>query len=286
MKLIPVGDIELALEDRGEGSPVLFLHGFPEFGYSWRHQIGPVADAGYRVLVPDQRGYGASSKPEGVGEYSLNHLVADVIGLLDELRIPDVTLVGHDWGSIVAYAVAFSHPHRVRAIASLNIPHRGVPGGFPPIDFIRERFPERFAYVLMFQEEGVAEAGFAADPEAWLKAFYLGGSNGEEFMTDDEFAVYRDAFVLGGITAPVNWYRNIDANAVAFAHLAHSPLPHPLLMIAADNDPVLPLALTEDIDRWAKRSERVVIENCGHWTQQQHPDQVNAALLEWLGRVA
>jgi len=283
MEHLEVNGISLAVEDRGTGPAVVLLHGFPEIAYSWRHQIPALAEAGYRVIAPDQRGYGASSVPDAVELYSLEHLVDDVVGLLDTLDVPTATIVGHDWGSIVAFSAAVTHPDRFDRVASLNVAYRGACWGFPTIDFIRENLADRFAYVLMFQEPGVAEAGFAAAPETWLNAFYLGGARGRPFMTEDELGTYVRAFEQTGISGPVGWYRNIDANAAAFGHLKDAVISQPSLLLAADNDPVLPLSLSEGVERWSPNITVSVVEDCTHWTQQEHPDTVNAALIGWLG---
>lgn len=282
MRTIEVNDISLSVDDRGDGDPIVLLHGFPELAYSWRNQIPALVDAGYRVVSFDQRGCGASGKPDSIVAYGLEHLVDDVVGLLDRLGIEAATLVGHDWGSIVAWTTAVTRPERVSRVVSLNVPYRGACIGFPTTKVLAEQLGDRFGYVLMFQQEGVAEAGFGANPEGWLMGFYAGGARGRPFMTDAELATYVDAFVAGGITGPVNWYRNIDRNAASFAHTINAPITQPTLMIAADSDPVLPLKLTEGMDRWISDLEVVVIEDCGHWTQQERPDEVNAALIEWL----
>jgi pimeloyl-ACP methyl ester carboxylesterase len=282
--MIEVNGIELALDARGDGPAVVLLHGFPELAYSWRHQIPALADAGYRVVSFDQRGYGASAKPEGIDQYRLELLVDDVVGVLDALGIESATVVGHDWGSIVAYSTAITRPERVDRVVSLNVPYRGACWGFPSMDVIRSQLADRFPYVIMFQEDGVAEAGFDANPEMWLQGFYRGGSRGRQFLTPDEFQVYLDAFTSGGVSGPVNWYRNIDANAAEFSSHMDAPMTQPMLMIAADSDPVLPLAMTEGMDRWVPDIDMVVVEDCTHWTQQEHPVEVNAALLNWLGK--
>lgn len=282
MDMIEANGVTLAVDDRGEGQPVVFLHGFPELAYSWRHQMAALPAAGYRAISFDQRGYGASSKPEDVTAYGLDALVGDVIGVLDALDLADVTLVGHDWGSIVAYTAALTHPDRVGRLVSLNVPYRGACWGFPTTDVIRADHSDRFSYVLMFQQEGAAEAGFAAAPDGWLMAFYGAGARGRAFLERDDFDVFRDAFVSGGISGPVNWYRNIDANAARYADLLNAPIEQPTLVIAADADPVLPLPLTDGMERWIPNLTRVVIEDCGHWTQQERPDEVNDALVAWL----
>lgn len=282
MERLEVNGTVLGVDDRGEGPVVVLLHGFPELAYSWRHQVPALVEAGYRVVAIDQRGYGSSAVPESVTDYTLTKLTGDVVAVLDRLDVDVATIVGHDWGSIVTYAAAILHPDRFDRIVSLNVPYRGACWGFPTTDFIRENLAERFSYVLMFQEEGAAERGFARDPRYWLNAFYLGGARGRTFLTDEEFDVYVDAFTRGGITGPVNWYRNIDTNAAALGHARNEPIGHPGLLIAADADPVLPLDLTEGLDRWMPRLDVVVIEDCGHWTQQERPSEVNDALIGWL----
>ena len=114
--------------------------------------------------------------------------------------------------------------------------------------------------------------------------FYAGGARGRTFMTREELTTYVDSFVAGGITGPVNWYRNIDRNAAALSNTLDAPIMQPTLVIAADNDPVLPLSLTEGMDRWIADLDVVVIDDCGHWTQQERPDEVNTALIGWLDR--
>jgi len=284
MRSIESNGVALAVDDRGDGDPVVLLHGFPEIAYSWRHQVPALFDAGYRVISYDQRGYGKSGKPENVEAYSLENLVGDLIGLLDRLGLDKATVVGHDWGSIVAWTAAVTQPDRIDRVVSLNVPYRGACVGFPTIDFLRSQLSERFGYVLMFQEEGVAEAGFSANPERWLMSFY-GAAFGESYsMTDADFSMYAEAFKSGGITGPVNWYRNIDRNAQTYASKINAPITQPTLMIAADNDPVLPLSLVDGMDRWIDDLETVVVEDCGHWTQQEQPDVVNTALIDWLDR--
>ncbi|MEN8235295.1 MAG: alpha/beta hydrolase [Actinomycetota bacterium] len=276
--------IELAVVDEGSGSAVLLIHGFPELAYSWRHQIPALAEAGFRAIAYDQRGYGGSSKPDGVEAYALTELVADAIGLLDALDIEKATLVGHDWGSIVVWTAALVHPERVERVVSLNVPYRGWCAGFPKLDFIREHLADRFGYVLGFQEPGVTEAAFEADPAAWLSAIFYGIAADQRYLSEDEFGVYRDAFVNGGISGPLGFYRNIDENAEATEHIANAPITQPTLMVTADLDPILPPSLADGMDRWVSDLTVRRIEHAGHWTQQEQPEQVNAALIEFLRR--
>ncbi len=274
--------IELAVIDEGTGDPVVLIHGFPELAYSWRYQIPALAEAGFRAIAYDQRGYGASSKPADVTEYGLTSLVADAIGLLDTLGIERATLVGHDWGSIVTWTAALLHPDRVARVVSLNVPYRGWCAGFPTIEFIREHLADRFGYVLSFQEEGVPEAAFAADPDAWLRTIFSGIAADKDFMTADEFTVYLDAFVAGGMFGPLGPYRNIDTNAAATEHLANAPITQPTLMITADRDPILPPSMAEGMERWIADLTVVGVEHSGHWTQQEQPEHVNTILIDFL----
>jgi pimeloyl-ACP methyl ester carboxylesterase len=286
MRAIETNGVTLALDDQGSGDAIVLLHGFPELAYSWRHQIPALVDAGYRAIAFDQRGYGGSSKPGAVAEYSLRHLVGDVIGLLDRLGVETATLVGHDWGSIVAWTAAVKHPNRVSRVVSLNVPYRGACVGFPTIAVIRDQLSDRFGYVVMFQEVGVAEGMFDSDPESWLSRIYRPMAADEDFLADTEFSVYVEAFKEGGISGPLNWYRNIDANAAAFADVVDAPITQPTLMIAADGDPVLPVSLTVGMDRWIADLTTVIIEGSGHWTQQEQPEAVNSALIAWLDQTS
>lgn len=282
MRSIQTNGVTLAVDDQGTGDAVVLLHGFPELAYSWRYQIPALVDAGYRAVSFDQRGYGASSKPPNVTDYSLEILVEDVIGLLDRLGIDKATVVGHDWGSIVGWTAAIVHPDRISRVVSLNVPYRGACIGFPTTDVIRDKLADRFGYVLMFQDEGVVEAMFAVDPDAWLRGIFSMVAGNKDFLTDDEFNVFANAFRAGGVTGPVNWYRNIDANAEKFASYLDAPISQPTLMLAADADPVLPVSLIDGMNRWVPDLTTLVIEGSGHWTQQEQPSAVSEAIIEWL----
>ena len=277
-----VNGVQLAAIDEGAGDPVVMIHGFPELAYSWRHQIPALTGAGFRAIAYDQRGYGESSKPEDVDAYALLNLAADAVGLLDVLGLERATFVGHDWGSIVVWTAALMYPDRVEKVVSLNVPYRGRCAGFPSTDVIREELADRFGYVLAFQEPGATEPAFEADPDTWLRAIYLGIAADRAFMTEDDFAVYRDAFVAGGLFGPLGPYRNIDANAAATEYLADEPITQPTLMITADRDPILPPTLTTGMERWVPNLEAAAISNAGHWPQQEQPQQVNEALISFL----
>ncbi len=280
---VPTNGIELSVVVEGEGYPVVLLHGFPELAYSWRFQVPALAEAGFRVIAPDLRGYGGSDKPPDTEAYRLSALVADVLGVLDALEGERAVVVGHDWGSIIGWNLALAHADRVERLVSLNVPYRGHPGGFPNTTYIREHLADRFGYVLFFQEPGPAEAWFAQDLALRLRTIYQGVAADPSFMGDDEFAVYLNAFRAGGMTGPLNYYRNIDANWAATEASAGSPVRVPALMVTADSDPVLPASLAEGMDRWVSELRVEHIRRCGHWTQQERPGPVNEVLLDYLG---
>ena len=284
--MVATNGVELAVTEAGSGYPVVLCHGFPELAFSWRHQLPALAAAGLWALAPDLRGYGGSTKPEATEEYGLPRLVADVVGLLDTFEIEQAALVGHDWGSIIAWTTALLHPDRVARVVSLNVPYRGRAAGFPSINAIREDHAERFGYVLMFQEPGVAEAWFASDPAARLRTFFDAAAGDGPFLTNEEFEVYASSFAAGGLFGPVSYYRNIDANIAATADLIDSPITQPALMIGAGRDPVLPTSLIEGMDAWVPDLRVEIIEESGHWTQQEQPSRVNDLLVSFLGDLA
>lgn len=278
---LPAG-IDLAVADEGSGPAVILVHGFPELAYSWRHQMPALAQAGMRAIAYDTRGCGASDKPTEVGAYGLAELVGDVIGLADTLGLDRFHLVGHDWGSIVAWTTAILHPDRIDRLVSLNVPYRGWCPSFPATA-VMAAMGDRFSYVLGFQEVGVAEAHFEADPDAWLLRIYRAVSGDPGFPGPKDFAVFRDAYVSGGMFGPLGPYRNIDRNAAELGHLADAPITVPTLMITTDSDPILPARLAEGMDAWVANLTVEHVTGAGHWTQQEQPEQVNRLLVDFLG---
>jgi pimeloyl-ACP methyl ester carboxylesterase len=275
--------IEIAVDEVGSGPAVVLIHGWPETKYSWRHQMPVLAGAGYRVVALDCRGYGGSSKPVEVESYALTKVVDDLMELLEVERMDNPVLVGHDWGSIVMWTAAVLHPDRFRALVSLNVPYRGWCVGFPRTDYIREHLADRFGYVLYFQEQGPADESFATDPDKFLGGVYSSIAKDPSFLAPEEFAVFREAFVTGGITGPLNYYRNIDVNHDALAQFEDAVIELPTLVLAADSDPVLPASLIDGMERWVPNLTVVPVSDSGHWTQQEQPEQVSVALIEFLG---
>jgi pimeloyl-ACP methyl ester carboxylesterase len=303
---VQTNGIELAVHELGEGPPVLLLHGFPELAYSWRNQIGPIADAGFHVIAPDQRGYGDSDAPADSQTYSVKNLVADATGILDALGIDEAIFIGHDWGSMPAWYSGVYAPDRVRAMASLCTPYF-TPGATDLLEIYDElRGPQH--YMATFQEPGVGEALLERDVEATFRALLRGRGYtmdefeaapaavrevragvfvgdpqlfGEELLTDEELAVYVEAYRRTGFTGGLNWYRALHKDWEE--GLGHDfVIDKPALMISAGDDWFFPRGATDGMEELLPQVRKHVIADAGHWLQQERPDEVNALLLDWL----
>lgn len=312
---IDVNGMSLHVAECGTGFPVLFSHGFPELWYSWRHQMQALAEAGYRTIAPDQRGFGDSSAPQDVRAYSVHHLVGDLVALLDALGLERAVVVGHDWGGTVAWQMALLAPHRVAGVVGINTPH------FPrlpmaPTAIMRAMAQGHFHYILYFQEPGVAEAELDADPGRTLRGFFqppdraalealdragpaaFGPAEGGllhrlpdrphgAFLSAEDFAVYEAAFRKTGFRGGLNWYRNFDHNWETTAYQSGACVLAPALMITAELDPVLRPQLAAGMRQWVPDLRRThLVRECGHWTQQEKPDEVNRVLREFLAELA
>ena len=282
MRTIETNGVALGVDDRGDGYPVVLVHGFPELAHSWRHQVPALVDAGFRAISFDLRGTGASSGPQAVEEYALTRQVGDVVGVLDRLGLEQAVVVGHDWGSIIAYATALSHPARVSHVVSLNVPYLGLVSGFPPTEVIATKLRDRFGYVLSFIDPAASEAAFDRDPAGWLSKLYARVAGREGFLTPADLNAYVDGFAASGLTGQFNLYRNIDRNLEDFKHLDRSPLTQPTLMVTVDLDPILPPSTAGPMGDLAPDLTVRHIADCGHWTQQEQPDALNSILIDWL----
>ncbi len=291
--LVRINGIELAVADNGpaDGPVVVLLHGFPELGFSWRHQVGPLAAAGYRLLVPDLRGYGDSDAPDATEEYAIDVLTRDVIGLLDHAGVEQGTLIGHDWGADVAWKTAWLHPERVRAVAGLSVPF-APRAPAPPLSLMREHFGADF-YMVWFQDPGVAEAALGRDvrrtlatPRVWDAAWAAELDEQPPtpaYLTEAEFQVYVDAFTRTGFRGGLNYYRNLDRNWERTADVANQRITQPALFLTGERDPVRRFMPAAVMDGWVtdlRVSE--VIPGAGHWLQQEAPEPVTDHLLRWL----
>jgi len=316
MRTIDTGEVALRCAVEGEGPLVIMVHGFPESWYSWRHQIGPVADAGFTACAVDVRGYGGSDKPQPVEAYAMERIVGDLIGLRKALS-PDApaVLVGHDWGAPIVWNSALTHPEHFRAVAGMSVPFSGVPQR-PFTEVFREHFTSqgRFFYQEYFQEPGVAEAEAEADPrdfvqrmmysisgdvppgDYWdkpLGATFLEGLPDPEpvaWLTEDDLDFYEAEFTASGFRGPLNRYRNHEADYEWLQNWAGKRIEQPVLFIGGTRDPATflfgaiedPVAL---VKMFAPRAEGHILDGVGHWTQQERPDEVNAVLIDWLKRL-
>lgn len=314
-RTVAVNGVELFVNEAGErGSPVVVLsHGFPELGYSWRHQIGALADAGYHVLAPDQRGYGRSSRPDAITDYDIVHLTDDLLGLLDDVGADEAVFVGHDWGSFVVWHMSQLHPDRTRGVCGMSVPF-APRGSMPPVQVMRQVFADNFFYIVYFQEPGVADAALGADPartmrrllagtklelstadasEAMATAFANDGRGFVErmpepdglpdWLSQDELDHYVGEFRRTGFTGGLNWYRNFDRNWELTPQLAGAKVTVPSLFIGGAQDPVLTMMPVATMDGWLEDHRgTVLIDDAGHWVQQEKPGEVNAALLDFL----
>jgi len=291
---VPANGIELHVVDDGprDGPVVVLLHGFPELGYSWRHQIPALTGAGYRVLVPDLRGFGNSDAPDDPAAYAIAELAADTLALIDHVGADHAVVIGHDWGADIAWKTAWLHPERVRAVAGLSVPF--IPRApAPPLAIMRENLGEDF-YIVWFQEPGVADDALERDvrrtlatTRVWNPAWANDTTEDPptpSFMTDDELQVYVDAFARTGFTPGLNLYRNIDRNWEQTASVAERRIAQPALFLTGERDPVAQFMPAAAMTGWVTDlRESIVVPGAGHWVNQEAASEVNDALLRFLG---
>jgi len=296
MTSFDVNGITLSVRIAGEedGPTVVLCHGFPELGHSWRHQVPALVAAGYRVVVPDLRGYGGSSRPAEVEAYDIVTLAGDMVGLLDALGAEDAVFVGHDWGATVVWGVALLHPERVRAVAGLSVPPmRRAPA--PPVSILRRRLGDEF-YIAWFQEPGVADAALARDVRRTIASPKPPSPSWAEpaaeptpcpaWMTEDDLDHYISTFERTGFTGPLNYYRNIDRNWELTERFGDR-IDRPSMFLVGERDPVGRFMATDHLsDLLTDLRANVVVDGAGHWVQQERPEEVNAALLGFLREVA
>jgi len=307
---VSTNGIRMHVAEAGEGFPVVMCHGFPEIWYSWRHQIDALSAAGFRAIAPDQRGYGDTDCPAPIEAYSQKQIVADVIGMLDALGVSQCVIVGHDWGGMTAWNTAMMAPERIARVIGINTPF--IPRApIKPTDAMRAMAAGNFHYVLYFQAPGVAETELERDVARSLRAFYqdppeidpaetrkappgvFGRAGGGlldrftdrphgKFLSEDDFQVFLRAFKQTGFRGGLNWYRNIDRNWEDSA-VFEQRVTQPALMITAELDAVLRPEMAEGMTEWVPNlRETVLIRGSGHWTQQEKPAEVNAAMLKFL----
>jgi pimeloyl-ACP methyl ester carboxylesterase len=299
----------------GTGPLVVMVHGFPESWYSWRHQLKPIADAGFTACAIDVRGYGGSGKPHPVEAYAMERMIADVSAVIEALS-PDkkAILLGHDWGAPIVWNTALVRPDSVRAVCGLSVPYVGIAKRS-----FREVFDEvftargRFFYQAYFQKEGVAEAEAEADPRLFLRKFLYAISGDAPsdawpndktvdaklldglidpnpfpaWLSEKDLDYYVSEFKRSGFRGPINRYRNHDRDFEFLLGFEGRKIEQPAFFVAGSRDPAFNmLGRTDPIAAMRREVPNLaaahVLEGCGHWTQQELPAEVNAHLLDWL----
>jgi pimeloyl-ACP methyl ester carboxylesterase len=315
---VEANGIRIHIAEQGSGPLVLLCHGFPESWYSWRHQLKALADAGFHAVAPDMRGYGQSDRPAEIERYSLFHLVGDMIGVLDALGEKNAVIAGHDWGAPVAWHAALLRPDRFRAIIGLSVPYRPR-GSVAPTTVMPQNADASF-YQLYFQKSGVAEAELEADARASLRKILYSGSGDVPrrnppgaassgvgmvpraggfltrmpspevlpgWLSEADVEYYAGQFQQSGFRGGLNWYRNIDRNWELMAPFAGACVTVPALYMAGDLDLVVSFPrmkeVIADLPRFIPRLKAsIMLPGCGHWTQQERPNEVNKAMIEFL----
>jgi pimeloyl-ACP methyl ester carboxylesterase len=308
---VAVNGITLHITEQGEGPLLLLCHGWPELGYSWRHQMPALAAAGYRAVALDMRGYGGSSVPHDVAAYAMSQLVGDLVALTAALGETRAGLIGHDWGASVVWNAALMRPDLFAAVAALSVPYRPRNPAGPPLALLRAAGLNDF-YWFYFGRDGVPEAEFERDPDAMVRRvlYSLSGDSardhpmmvppGAGFLdatTDPEqlpawlsaadVKVFADSFRNNGMRGPFNYYRTFDRNWTDTAPFQGAVIQPPAVFIAGTRDVVI----TSQLGRRALEAmpasvpllrDIVLLDGAGHWIQQERPTEVNAALLKFL----
>jgi len=311
--IVDAGEVRIATYERGakNAPPVLLIHGWPEIAYSWKHQMQPLADAGYRAIAVDVRGFGHSDAPKDVSAYGIEKLVGDIEGVLGALGIREVVLCGHDWGGILVWHAARMLENRVRGVISVCTPHMKHPPA-DPIEIFKRRHGDKH-YFVAFQklspEAETAEAIFEQDPLAVFKMLFRSTPPGAkptsemfyllehykdylaagaptlpgQVMSDEDLQVYAGAYIHSGFHGGVNLYRNTTQNWHHDKNL-DDDISQPSLMISTADDLFLPPEHTQPMVQMVPDLERVIVPDCGHWAMWEQPDAINKYIIEWLNR--
>lgn len=316
-RFVETNGLRMHLAEAGRGPLVLMCHGFPESWYSWRHQLVALAAAGFHAVAPDMRGYGQTDRPEAIDHYTLLHLVGDMVGVLAALGEETAVIAGHDWGAPVAWHAALLRPDRFRGVIGLSVPYR--PRGSTRPTTAMPQTDEAVFYQLYFQTPGVAEKELERDPRQTLRRVLfwgsgdarrapvkLGGGGSGMVRRDGGFLTGRDApptlpawiteadvdyyaseFARTGFRGGLNWYRNIDRNWELLAPWTGAKVSVPALYVAGDRDLVMEFRgmdqLVPALEQFVPElRETIIVPGCGHWTQQERADEVNAAMLRFL----
>jgi pimeloyl-ACP methyl ester carboxylesterase len=309
-RMLTVNGIQMHVAIAGNGPLVVLCHGWPELWFSWRHQIAPLVQAGFRVVVPDMRGFGRTEAPVDIQQYSIMHLVGDMVSLLRELGAERAAIIGHDWGAPVAWTAAMLRPDLFPLVVGMSVPHRPR-SAEPPLHLLRKAGMSNH-YWLYFQTPAVAEAEFEADVSISMRHLLYGTASDvvdranpllvpagrgflartvipakpPEWLQEHEIAVFIAEYQRAGFRGGLNLYRNLDRNWELTAPWHGALIQQPALFIAGTRDPVVAgprgQVAIDHMSRAVPGVRKVMIEGAGHWLQQERPQQVNAALLEFL----
>jgi pimeloyl-ACP methyl ester carboxylesterase len=316
-RTVETNGIHMHLAEVGEGPLVLLCHGFPESWYSWRHQLAALAAAGFHAAAPDMRGYGHTDRPEAIDQYTMLHLVGDLVGLLDALGAEKAVIAGHDWGASVAWHAALLRPDRFDAVIALSVPFRPRAAVRPTT--VMPQTDDKVFYQLYFQTPGAAEAEFERDVGFTIRSnlYWISGdaprpprSDPTEpvlmlprrggwvaqkpnppslppWLTEADVDFYAAEYARTGFRGGLNWYRNIDRNWELMAPFAGARVRVPALYIAGDRDPVVSFPgmdrLIPNLSQFVPQLRAtLMLPGCGHWTQQERPQEVNAAMIDFL----
>ena len=316
-RFIETNGIRMHLAERGEGPLAVLCHGFPELGYSWRYQLVALAKAGFHAVAPDQRGYGQTDRPAPVEAYDIFQLTGDIVGLVNALGEDRAVIIGHDWGSVVAYHCALFRPELFPAVALLSVPFLPRTGGkIPPTEIMKKIYGEEVFYQVYFQEPGKAEAEMEADIRKTMLStlFSLSGSAPPEkrwryvyhpserlldtyflpektppWLVEKDVSYFVQEFQRTGFRGGLNWYRNIDRNWALTPFLEGAKLRQPALFIAGDLDPVIRM-YRKPVDSLERNVPllrgKTIIPGAGHWVNQERPEEVNQLLTQFLNSLS
>jgi pimeloyl-ACP methyl ester carboxylesterase len=312
LRTIRANGVQLRIAEMGRGPLVLLVHGWPESWYSWRHQLPALAAAGFHVVAPDMRGYGKSDKPTTVEDYDIHHVTGDLVGIVDAMGEQTAMLVGHDWGAIATWHAMLLHPQRFTALVAMSVPYMGH-GKQSVVQFFSQAMGDRFHYILYFQEPGVAEKEFDADPRGILSRLYLSPDSPRDaptvtdpkrsaggwiprmgapqglpnWLTAADLDYYVREFSEAGFRGGINYYRNFQRNWETTPQLADATICAPVLFLAGEKDVVIRGASADALTASMKPAVPglrgvKLIPATGHWVQQERPAETNAAVIGFL----
>ena len=319
---VPTNGIKINTLIEGEGKPVIFVHGWPESWYSWRYQIEPFKKAGYKVIIPDIRGYGNSEKPKKVNSYSLREITNDLIGILDFLKEKDAHIIGHDWGAPISWYTSLLFPERILSVSGLSVPFNPF-NEISPVTLFKDLYKDTFFYILYFQKVGVAEKELEKNIKKTLRLIYCNSDsfgmkkmienasdgnlkqkdksstflegmtepeNLPKWLTDEDLEYFTNEFKKSGMYGPLNRYRCMDLDWEELFKLSLNKIKQPSCFITGSLDPVnffIPgVNLFESVgENYKNLKIKELIDDVGHWTQQEAPDQVNKILLDFLEKI-